>query len=495
MRTKLNPMRVHPFLWTIFLACIAASLLPAQQLTCDNSLLQGAYAFTLNSRSVTNGTFGAVGQDVGTATLDGNGNATINVTFNTNAQAGQTQNLQGTYNLKADCTGTLTLPGGTVLNLVAFAQGFSFSVKGNSSGQAATGGGTALPRSCVTAVLSGPFAFSANGYTLSGTKVSGVADLTGLFQFDGFGNVTATWSVTSGATPTTVTASGQYSLGTNCQGTATLNDSTNMVTYVFTYSVIGGINDFSFIASSPALIFSGAGHASDVNPGKAVVNSANGLPNSSSPGSIFTIYGQNLASAQAQAPKGSTLPDTLLTTSVTVNGENAPLFYVNTGQINAQMPVDIPAGNPVVTVIVKNGNAQSNAVAVRIPFVSPGIFAYGNNHAVATFKNGSLNTENKPAHVGDTLIAYFCGGGPVQVEGALATGVAAPNQVAPISSVNYSVTVGGVQATTSYVGLTPTAIGLYQANFHVPQVAAGDQPLVLTINGQQSNAPVITIAN
>ena len=50
-------------------------------------------------------------------------------------------------------------------------------------------------------------------------------------------------------------------------------------------------------------------------------------------------------------------------------------------------------------------------------------------------------------------------------------------------------------ATTSYVGLTPTAIGLYQVNFHVPQVAAGDQPLILTINGQQSNAPVITVAN
>jgi len=52
-----------------------------------------------------------------------------------------------------------------------------------------------------------------------------------------------------------------------------------------------------------------------------------------------------------------------------------------------------------------------------------------------------------------------------------------------------------VTATTSYVGLTPTAIGLYQVNFHVPQVAAGDQPLILTINGQQSNAPVITVAN
>ena len=42
-------------------------------------------------------------------------------------------------------------------------------------------------------------------------------------------------------------------------------------------------------------------------------------------------------------------------------------------------------------------------------------------------------------------------------------------------------------------GLTPGSIGLYQANFVVPKVAAGDRTVVITISGQASNAPLISI--
>jgi uncharacterized protein (TIGR03437 family) len=45
-----------------------------------------------------------------------------------------------------------------------------------------------------------------------------------------------------------------------------------------------------------------------------------------------------------------------------------------------------------------------------------------------------------------------------------------------------------------YVGLTPGSIGLYQANFVVPNVAAGDHPLVITISAQASNNPLIAIS-
>jgi uncharacterized protein (TIGR03437 family) len=55
--------------------------------------------------------------------------------------------------------------------------------------------------------------------------------------------------------------------------------------------------------------------------------------------------------------------------------------------------------------------------------------------------------------------------------------------------------VNGKDATASYIGLTPGSIGLYQADFKIPQVAAGDHPLVITIAGQASNRPLITIGN
>jgi uncharacterized protein (TIGR03437 family) len=65
------------------------------------------------------------------------------------------------------------------------------------------------------------------------------------------------------------------------------------------------------------------------------------------------------------------------------------------------------------------------------------------------------------------------------------------------------VTVGGIASpNVEYVGLTPGSVGLYQANFTVPQIAKGTYPVVLTIGGQASNTlggvypnPVMTVSN
>jgi uncharacterized protein (TIGR03437 family) len=57
------------------------------------------------------------------------------------------------------------------------------------------------------------------------------------------------------------------------------------------------------------------------------------------------------------------------------------------------------------------------------------------------------------------------------------------------------VKVSGNSAIVNYMGLTPGSIGLYQANFVVPKVAAGDHPLVITISGQNSNNPLISVSN
>jgi len=486
----------HRFVWTILLAAVPVCRLAAQPATaCDVSTLNKTYAFAFNARAISNGTIGAVGQDIGTAAMDGKGNATINVTFNSNAETGQTETATATYALGGDCTGTITEVGGSTFNLVVYGQGGAFTLSGNSDEQVVAGAGAVAPGACLTSTLSGPFMFNANGFVLSGTTVTGVADVTGRLQFDGMGNATATWTTANGTTATTVNAGGQYSLGSNCQGAATLNDSANMVAYVFTFGIIGNGNNFNLIASSPSLIFAGAGHATIVNPGQAVVNAASYQANNSSPGTIFSIFGQDLAGGVTQATM-LPLPDTLGTTSVTVNGESAPLFYVAPGQINAQIPTDIKPGP--ATVIVTNGT-QSNAVAAIVPGVSPGIIIYGTNHAVVQNQDGSVNGENAPAHVGDTLVVYFVGGGPVSVPGALETGQAAPNEIAPITN-NHNVTVNGVSSPkVSYMGLTPGFVGLYQANFVVPQVPSGDQPLAIFINGQKSNAqapqpPVITIA-
>jgi uncharacterized protein (TIGR03437 family) len=99
-----------------------------------------------------------------------------------------------------------------------------------------------------------------------------------------------------------------------------------------------------------------------------------------------------------------------------------------------------------------------------------------------------------PAAVGDEVVAYFTGGGPVMASGTLSTGEPAPAGLSPVSG-NSSITVGGQAAVVAYIGLTPGSIGLYQANFTVPEIAKGSYPVVITIAGTPSNNPVMTVSN
>ena len=170
------------------------------------------------------------------------------------------------------------------------------------------------------------------------------------------------------------------------------------------------------------------------------------------------------------------LPTTLLTTTVKVNGELAPLFSVDSGDIDAQMPWDIPAGT-VASVVVYDGTVASNAAAVYVPAgATPGISFYSSNHAAVQNANLSTNSTSNGANVGDEVVAYFTGGGPVNASGKLTTGAGSPSGQSPVTGAT-TVTVGGIAApTVQCVGLTAGSVGLYQANFTVPQIAKGTYP-------------------
>jgi uncharacterized protein (TIGR03437 family) len=237
----------------------------------------------------------------------------------------------------------------------------------------------------------------------------------------------------------------------------------------------------------------GTAHSSFTNPSQAIGNVASYAYSATPPGSVFVLFGLSLATRAAQAVT-TPLPTKLLNTSVTVNGELAPLFFVDSGQIDAQMPWDIP-GNAVASVIVTNGTSTSNATAVYVPATgTPGISVYSNNRAVVVNADGTLNSASDQAKVGDEVVVYFTGGGPVQASGKLTTGAPAPAGLSPVTGDN-SITVGGSEAMVVYIGLTPGSIGLYQANFIVPQLAKGTYPVVITISGQASNNPVMNVSN
>jgi uncharacterized protein (TIGR03437 family) len=471
---------------------------------CSASVLSGTYYLDYAGRFSTGGVISRIFQSNGAATFDGQSKVTFTVTSNTvnGSQAfGTPATYSGTYTVQSNCQGAINITGGdtAVLAIVPYSidsttlHANSFTLAGTDATYALSGGGSVQPAACAVSTLSGPWNFSGTGNSLSGATNTGAVDLAGALQFDGQGNVTGTWTQASNTSSATVSAIGTYMLTAACLGTMTLTDNNNNI-YTSSVSAYGtaGAN-FDWVMTDPHLIFRGTGRSNFVNPGEAVVNAGSYRSDQTPPGSIFSIFGTDL-SAKVSQYTSFPLTTTLVNVTVTVNGELAPLFYVSATQINAQMPADTAPG--VATVIVKNGSTVSNAVAVTVPATgTPGIAVYGNNQAVVVNSdNITVNSPSKPAKVGDEVVVYFTGGGPVNPAGALATGVPAPDALSPISS-PYSITVNGVAATVDYIGLTPGSVGLYQANFVIPNVASGDHPLVITISGTASNNPVMSVSN
>jgi uncharacterized protein (TIGR03437 family) len=176
--------------------------------------------------------------------------------------------------------------------------------------------------------------------------------------------------------------------------------------------------------------------------------------------------------------------------SVKINGIPAPLNFVNSTQINTQIPWDIAAGP--ATAIVTSGGVASPAFQFTVGAANPGTFVYGENHAVAQNSNYTLNATGAGEKVGGFVIVYMTGGGAVNHP--ISTGAASP--VSPVSSVtgHATATIGGKSADILFLGMAPYFVGILQADVTIPTLSAGDYPLVVTIDGVQSNAALVSVS-
>ncbi|MEZ5354755.1 MAG: hypothetical protein R2762_19140 [Bryobacteraceae bacterium] len=209
------------------------------------------------------------------------------------------------------------------------------------------------------------------------------------------------------------------------------------------------------------------------------------------PGGIVSIYGQNLAS-ETLVTSSATWPETLGGTSVTVNGRAAPIWFVSAGQINAQVPVETPLG--MAQVAVTASGVTTAAVSLQVAPAAPGLLACpscGAGHALAVNPGGALNSTANPAQPGQTIVVYLAGVGPV--EGIVRTGEPSPASPLPAATLAHSITLGGQPVSYVYLGLTPTFVALAQANLTIPDLPPGEYPLVITINGEASNALNISV--
>lgn len=227
-----------------------------------------------------------------------------------------------------------------------------------------------------------------------------------------------------------------------------------------------------------------AGRAQTVTPG-GVVNAAS-FQAPVAPGSLISIFGTDLA-ATTLAATAAPYPTSLGGVSVVVNGSlAAPLFAVSPGQVNAQLPYETPTGTATLSV---NGSARASfAVAAS----APGVLAYGSNRAVALNQNYSMNGPQQPAAAGSVITVFGTGQGAV--EPPVATGEAAPGDPLSRPVLPVAASIGGQAADVLFAGLAPGYMGTLQLNLRVPNLASGDYPLVVTIGGAQSNAPLVAVA-
>jgi hypothetical protein len=252
-----------------FLACLpgilAVPLLAQPQIgggTCSTATLNGGYSATLTGRSLTTGTtFAATTESIGSVTFDGLSKVTFNLIRNTNKAFGLVQTLSGTYTLQANCVGAVNITSGdrASFSLEAYNSGKSYLLTGQDGTYALTGSGGTLPATCPAALTAGSYPVNGTGFGLASNALSSTLNILGVIDLSGTNNISMYTVVASNTGSSTVTATGTYTLGTNCSATATLTDSAgNSYALVFQYTSATG-NNFILSSASAGSIYTATG--------------------------------------------------------------------------------------------------------------------------------------------------------------------------------------------------------------------------------------------
>ncbi|HLY20517.1 MAG TPA: hypothetical protein VKR61_24990 [Bryobacteraceae bacterium] len=233
-----------------------------------------------------------------------------------------------------------------------------------------------------------------------------------------------------------------------------------------------------------------------INAG-GIVNTGNYATGGVAPGSIVSIFGTHLAE-QVSVAGSIPLPTSLgNVTSVTFNGVKAGLYFVSSGQINAEVPWDVlPSGasSGTVNVVATTTGGASAPQSVQIVAANPGIFttsANGLGQAITTDNNdGDISAatlsiqglRTHPIHIGSYLIVWCTGLGAVDstVPNGGNTGGKIVNTL-----IKPTVLIGGVQAGFVYSVLSPQFAGEYQIGVQVASntPTGTDVSLQVQING------------
>jgi uncharacterized protein (TIGR03437 family) len=223
------------------------------------------------------------------------------------------------------------------------------------------------------------------------------------------------------------------------------------------------------------------------------------------PGSWIEIYGSNLAPDTRGWTRadfiGNTAPTSLDKVSVMIGGQAAFVDYISPFQVNALLPSKIPNGELQLT--ITNDGVTSAPVDLSVNTTSPGLlalsnfFVAGHQYVVAQHLDGTYvlpagaisGINSSPAKPGETIVIYGIGFGAVTP--ATPVGQVASGDSQLVLALEFQF--GGTPAVSSYSGLSPDSVGLYQFNLTVPDVPDNDLvPLTFNLGGTPGTQTLFT---
>ena len=233
-----------------------------------------------------------------------------------------------------------------------------------------------------------------------------------------------------------------------------------------------------------------------INSGQVTTAAAFGGSQNIAPGSWIELFGinysRNSRSWTGADFNGNAAPIALDGTRVTIGGQSAYIAYISPNQINAQVPSNVGTGPQTVT--VGNPAGTSNTYKINVAATQPGLWAPpaftigGKRYLAAILPDGRYalpanaiaGVSSRPARPGETIVTYGVGFGTVTPPVIAGQIVTQPNSLDLPLEIKFGQTV----ASTSYAGLSPGSVGLYQFNIQVPNASADDAlPVTFTLGG------------
>ena len=207
------------------------------------------------------------------------------------------------------------------------------------------------------------------------------------------------------------------------------------------------------------------------------------------PEAIAAAFGVKLATGTGIAASFP-LPVTLAGTTVTVNGEAAPLFFVSPNQINFLIPLGIPAGT--ARIVVTTGDGTVSTGSTQIALVAPALFtanADGQGPLAALLlrikADGQASYETLAQYDGAKFITRPIQFGEESDQLFLVLYLTGIRQAAKES---VRVSLGGVEYAPLFVGATDGLIGLDQINLALPRNFEGRGRITLLVKAAGAGA-------